>query len=300
MKKIVSVLMSILLIAAVFAGCTNKENKTESSDNLQTNSYITVDSHYAFADESVKRAYEKLCTAVIAGEESVSFNTQMLDDISQLFYTSFPLNSLVSSVDLLPDRTGVSIAYKNDIDTHKQLVADFNGRVDEILDACSLNSVSKDRFVFNLYSYITKNFQIDTAVVSVYDVIMNARGAAASINSAFEYLVRCGSGEASHVINTNGAGAMISLVKFNSDFYYFDLGSEIEDNAGTALKYFAMNDKRTAAYISGTFSYTDQIQVGTVTDDSYDKLQTSASYTVNDDGISVVYGNNESFLLEIN
>lgn len=299
MKKVLSILLSILLISAVFAGCNNKAENDNDAD-FNTDTYITVDSHYAFTDESVKRAYEKLCTAVIDGADTVNFNTQMLDDITQLFYTSFPLNALVSGIHLLQDRTGVSITYKNDIDIHKQKVSEFYSKVNEILDACNLDNAGKDRFVFNVYSYITTNFQIDTTVVSVYDVIMNSKGAAASINSAFEYLVLCGSGEASHVVNTTGAAAMISLVKFNSDFYYFDPGSEIISNSGAALKYFAMNDKRVSSYIFGGFNYTDQTEVGTVDDETYDNLAFSVSYTATDDGISVDYGNNDSFMLEIN
>lgn len=299
MKKVLSILLSILLISAVFAGCTNQGDKDNAAD-VSTDTYITVDSHYSFTDESVKRAYEKLCAAVIDGADTVSFNTQMLDDITQLFYTSFPLNSLVSDIHLLQDRTGVSITYKNDIDIHKQKVSEFYNKVNEILDACNLDNAGKDRFVFNVYSYITTNFQIDTTVVSVYDVIMNFKGAAASINSAFEYLVLCGSGEASHVVNTTGAASMISLVKFNSDFYYFDPGSEIISNSGAALKYFAMNDKRVSAYIFGGFNYTDQTEVGTVDNETYDNLAFSVSYKVTDDGISVDYGNNDSFMLEIN
>lgn len=299
MKKILSILLSVLLTAAVFAGCSNNEKKGN-ADDVASDTYITVDSHYAFADESVKRAYEKLCTAVINGEDTVSFNTQMLDDITQLFYTSFPLNSLVSDIHLLQDRTGVSITYKNDTDIHKQKVAEFYNKVNEILDACSLDSAGKDRFVFNVYTYITANFQIDSSVVSVYDVIMNCRGAAASVNSAFEYLVLCGSGEASHVVNTTGAAAMLSLVKFNSNFYYFDPASEIIANSGSALKYFAMNDKRVSSYIFGGLNYTDQTEVGAVDDETYDNLDSSDSYTVTENGISVNYGNNDTFMLDIN
>ena len=299
MKRFISIFLSVMLIAAVFAGCTDKEKKDNVTD-VSTDSFITVDSHYAFADESVKRAYEKLCAAVIEGADTVNFNTQMLDDISQLFYTSFPLNSLVSSINLLQDRTGISITYKNDTDTHKQKVSDFYKKVNEILTVCNLDSAGKDRFVFNVYSYVTTHFQIDTSVVSVYDVIMNAKGASASINSAFEYLVLCGGGEASHVVNTTGASAMMSLVKLNSDFYYFDPGSEIISSDGIALKFFAMNDKRVSSYIFGGFNYTDQTEVGAVDDDKYDNLAFSVSYTVTDGGISVDTGNNDSFMLEFN
>lgn len=301
MKKFLAVLMSVIFAAVSFSACSNETKKDETkkgSGEIDIN--ITIDSHYADIDTSVVRAYEKLCEAVLAGEESVTFNIQMLDDISQLFYTSFPLNSLVSSINILPDRTGVSLVYKNGNEEHKRLVSDFNSRVDEILSACDINNAGKDRFVFNVYTYITNNFQIDTSVVSVYDVIMNARGAAATINSAFEYLLLCGEVKASHIINTAGAGSMLSLAEFASDYYYFDPGSEITDNSGACLKYFAMNDERVNNYITGGMSYTDSEEVGAVTDDSYSKLASSVSYTADEKGVSVIYGNNESFLLEIN
>ncbi len=245
-------------------------------------------------------AYENLCNAVIKGEEEVKYNIRMLDSVNQLYYTGFPLNALVESIDIMPDSSGVKITYKNDIEAHLQLVADFNARVNEILTACGLGTVDNSRFVFNVYDYIIRNFEIDNSVVNAYDVIMQGKGVKSAVNSVFEYLVLCGGGKASHAVSYDNTPNMISLVNFNNDWYFFDPASEIEDNAGKALKYFGMNDKRIAAYISGQLEYTDGMPVGTVTDGKYSKLENSSSYEAKNDEISVTLSNDEIIVLDLN
>ncbi len=295
MKKIISVFISICIVVTVFAGCT-KDKTDEQADNLP----ITFDSHYANYDISAMSAYENLCNAVIKGEEEVKYNIRLLDSVNQLYYTGFPLNALVESIDIMPDSSGVKITYKNDIEAHLQLVADFNARVNEILTACGLGTVDNSRFVFNVYDYIIRNFEIDNSVVNAYDVIMQGKGVKSAVNSVFEYLVLCGGGKASHAVSYDNTPNMISLVNFNNDWYFFDPASEIEDNAGKALKYFGMNDKRIAAYISGQLEYTDGMPVGTVTDGKYSKLENSSSYEAKNDEISVTLSNDEIIVLDLN
>ena len=295
MKKIISVFISICIVVTVFAGCT-KDKTDEQADNLP----ITYDSHYADYDTSAMSAYENLCNAVIKGEEEVKYNIRMLDSVNQLYYTGFPLNALVESIDIMPDSSGVKITYKNDIEAHLQLVADFNARVNEILTACGLGTVDNSRFVFNVYDYIIRNFEIDNSVVNAYDVIMQGKGVKSAVNSVFEYLVLCGGGKASHAVSYDNTPNMISLVNFNNDWSFFDPASEIEDNAGKALKYFGMNDKRIAAYISGQLEYTDGMPVGTVTDGKYSKLENSSSYEAKNDEISVTLSNDEIIVLDLN
>lgn len=295
MKKIISVFISICIVVTVFAGCT-KDKTDEQADNLP----ITFDSHYANYDASAMSAYENLCNAVIKGEEEVKYNIRMLDSVNQLYYTGFPLNALVESIDIMPDSSGVKITYKNDIETHLKLVAEFNTRVNEILEACGYGSVNSSRFVFNVYDYIIKNFKVDNSVVNTYDVILQGKGVKSAVNSVFEYLVLCGGGKASHAVSYDNTPDMISLVNFNNDWYYFDPASEIENNSGKALKYFGMNDKRISAYISGQLEYTDGMPVGTVTDDKYSKLENSSSYEAKNDEISVVLSNDEIIVLDLN
>ncbi len=295
MKKLVSVFISICIIAAAFAGCS-KDKAEEQADSLP----VTYDSHYESYDASAISAYENLCKSVINGETEVKYNVRMLDSVNQLYYTGFPLNALVESIDILPDSSGVEIKYKNDTQTHLQLVAEFNAKINEILEACGLGNVDSSRFVFNVYDYINQNFQIDNSVVNTYDVILQGKGVKSAINSVFEYLILCGGGRASHTVSYDSTPNMISLVNFNNDWYYFDPASELENNGGKALKYFAMNDKRIGAYISGKPEYTDGMPVGTVTDDKYSNLESSSSYEAKSDGISVTLSNGENIVLVLN
>ena len=296
MKKIISVFISVCVVFAAFAGCS----KNEDNDKVQTEKIsVTFDSHYQNYDASAISAYENLCNAIINGEAQAKYNTRMLDSVNQLYYTSFPLNALVESISILPDSSGVEIKYKNDAETHLKLVAEFNARVDEILTACNVGTVSGSRFVFNVYEYITENFTVDNGVVSPYDVLMQGKGIKSAVNSVFEYLILCGGGKASHTVNYDNTPNMISLVNFNNDWYYFDPAGELEDNGGKALKYFAMDDKRVDSYISGQLTYTDGQVVGTVTDDKYGNLKNSSSFEDKNDEINVILSDGETFVLKL-
>lgn len=294
MKKIILVFISICIIAAALAGCSNNKAE-EQTDSLP----VIYDSHYESYDSSAISAYENLCNAIIKGETEVKYNIRMLDSVNQLYYTSFPLNALVESIDILPDSSGVEIKYKNDLDTHLKLVENFNNKVEEILKACSYESVTGSRFVLNVYNYIAQNFTIENSVVNVYDTIIQGKGIKSAINSAFEYLILCAGGRASHAVNMEGSANMISIANFNNDWYYFDVAEEIEKNGGRALNYFAMNDKRTDNYVSGQFKYTDGESIGAVTDDKYDKLEISSSYEIKNDDIEVLLSDGEKFVLEL-
>lgn len=280
MKKIISVLLAILLVTAGFSACSKV---TESADNNR----ITIDSHYSDIGESTIRAYEKLCAAVINAQSEVKFNTQLFDDVIQLFYTGFPLNVLVENIALSSDNSGVELTYKNDADTHKNMIEQFNARVDEILDECRYKKVSNDRFVFNAYNYIASNFKLDNSVLTVYDTIMTGTGASSCINSAFEYIILCAGIEASHMINSIGKGAILSCVKFNDGYYYFDVAKEISDTNGEALRFFAMNDERVGEYVTGPLKYTDKTAADSVEGTKYNHLKNSQSYTIDGDEIMV-------------
>ena len=136
MKKIICIILSLAIVTVLFSACSKQEVQ-EPAERL-----ITVDSHYADTDESVIRAYEKLCNAVIAGEKEVKFNTALTDDVYQLFYTCFPLYVLVDSIDALPDSSGVSVSYKNSDEEHLSLVNRFFDRVEEIKKASAVLCVA--------------------------------------------------------------------------------------------------------------------------------------------------------------
>lgn len=294
MKKTVSVLMLLCFIFGIFTACSNDS----AADQQQEEINITVDSHYENMDESSVRAYEKLCQAVIVGESEVKFNTSLIDDVNQLFYTCFPLYPLVESIDILEDASGVSVTYLHPQEEHVSLVNQFFDKIDEIKDACEYDKVSTDRYVFNVYTYLTQNMKIDNSVVTAYDTIMQGKGYSASVCSAFEYLVLQGGGKASHIMSTSGDQGIISMAEFQGTWYYFNPALDIEQNEGKALTGFAMNSGRVH---DSQFNYTDETPVDKVEDASFDKLENSVSYTADGDSVNVVCsGEEDAFVLNFN
>ena len=281
LKRIISLFLSAVVIVCAFYGCSSKQQE-HSLVNL-----ITADSHYENIDESSYRAYEKLCNAVINGESSAKFNISLLDDVNQLFYTGFPLNALVDEIRVEEDKSGVAISYKNDADTHKQLVSEFSGKIENMLEKCKEENANSDRVVFNAYTYVTSNFTVDNSIVTVYDTVIEGRGTSAAINSLFEYLVLLSGGKASHMLNLKGSLTVVSMVEFKGVNYYFDPAREIEKNSGKALVYFAMDQSRVGKYAPGRFTYTNQDNAPKITDREFEKLESSVSFTVGDNEISV-------------
>lgn len=300
MKKTISVLLSLILILSVFTACTKADNSESGDDKVfeGSNSQLnfTIDSHYENIDESAVRAYEKVCAAVISGEKEVKFNTSLLDDVHSLFYTSFPLFSLVESMQFLPDSSGVSLVYKNSDEEHMAAVSDFVVRINEIMKQCKYGQVNTDMYIFNVYTYLTSNFTVDNNVITVPDVLRNNKGHSAVISSLFEYLVLQGGGKASHIINVSSS-SMISLVEFKGQWYYFNPSLDIRNNQGKALTGFAMNSER-AGNIA--YTYTDYSDVGTVDDNTFDKLKGSVSFEILDNKVNVTCSDNNSFMLELN
>lgn len=282
MKKFLSVILLLVFVMSIFAACSDAAKEDDASQDSDVN--ITVDSHYENIDESSVRAYEKLCTAVVNGDSKVKFNTSLLDDVNQLFYTCFPLYPLVESIDLTGDSTGVTITYKNTAEEHLELVNAFYDKVDEIMQACEYGKVSTDRYIFNVYTYITSNMQSDSSVVTAYDAIMQGKGYSAAICSAFEYLVLQGGGKASHVISASDGQKIMSAAEFKDGWYYFDPAADIEDNGGKALTGFAVSSDRDGL---GSFNYTDGEPVDIQGSESFEKLAYSVSYTVDGDTVNV-------------
>lgn len=281
MKKILSVILLLVFMMSIFTACSDAA-KDDSVQDSEIN--ITVDSHYENIDESSVRAYEKLCTAVVNGDSEVKFNTSLLDDVNQLFYTCFPLYPLVESIDLMGDSTGVTITYKNTAEEHLELVNAFYDKVDEIMQACEYGKVSTDRYIFNVYTYITSNMQSDSSVVTAYDAIMQGKGYSSAVCSAFEYLVLQGGGKASHVISASDGQKIMSAAEFKNGWYYFDPATDIENNGGKALTGFAMGSDRDGL---GSFNYTDGEPVDIQGGESFEKLAYSVSYTVDGDTVNV-------------
>ncbi|MCM1285288.1 MAG: hypothetical protein NC213_06365 [Acetobacter sp.] len=294
MKKFISVIMCVILTVCLFSGCSEKTENNENSELLE----YTIDSHYTAAGESIIRAYKKVCEAVEKGETEVKFNYSMTDGVNQLFYTCYPLNILVSDIKRLDDNSGVQIKYVNDIDTHKELVSSFKDKLNSLKNECGFGEVGTNQYIFNVYSYISKNVTIDSSVTNTFDTIMNLKGVEASVNSMFEYLVLQGGGNACHAVNFSGASTMISTAKFNGEWYYFDPASEARENKGEALTRFAMNDDTVKKfYSSNEFTYTDQTDLLPVSDDKYTVLADSLSYKIDKSEVNVVLSNSDKVFM---
>lgn len=260
----------------------------------------TLDSHYSSADESTVRSFEKLCSAVENAESEVKISASMVDPVARLFYTCYPLFALVESMTPLDDNSGFSITYANDAETHQELVSQFKDKISQIMTDCGFGRVTVNEYIFNIYTYVTQNFTLESNASSTYDAIISGKGFSSYINSVFEYLVLQGGGKACHVVNYEGASTMLSTVKFNNFWYFFDPASEISDNAGKALKYFAMNDKDVKRiYSTDKFLYTDGTEIEKIKDNSYAELRNSVSFTYEKTQASVVVsGKDEAFIIK--
>ncbi|MCH5320427.1 MAG: hypothetical protein J1E36_01610 [Eubacterium sp.] len=292
MKRLICVIISLVMIISVFTACSKADNSDTNQKNQEN---ITIDTHYADIDESAVRAYEKLCDAVINYENEVKFNISLLDDVSQLFYTCFPLYPLVESIDFLEDQTGVSVTYVNSEEEHLSLVSQFFDKIEEIKAQCEYGSVNTDRYIFNVYTYITQNISIDNSVITTFDTALQGRGYSAPICSLFEYLVLQGGGKASHIMNLDAGANIISYVEFKGEWYYFNPVLDIQKNQGSSLIGFAMNDSRVGGL---EFNYTDESPVDKATDNTFDKLESSVSYALEGDKVNVICADNESFVLD--
>ena len=299
MKKAISLFLCAVVICTAFSACSDKNsgnNKTDSENTENIELKITTDAHYSSLDESSIRAYEKLCNAVLNYDSEVKFNTGLTDDVNQLFYTSFPQYILVDGIDFLDDNSGVTITYANDKETQNAKLKKFNDAISSIMNSCGYGKVSKNEYLFNVYTYITQNFTIDNSVTTVFDTAIQKKGMNSTLSGLFEYLLLQDDIKASHLINidSQSIAKMISLADFNGKKYFFDVTNEIEDNDGKALKYFAMDTARAQSSSQG-FKFTDNTPADAIKDSTYSKLGYSTSYTVKSSKVTVSLKGNDTF-----
>lgn len=295
MKKVLSILMVTVIVMLTFCSCSSSD---ESSSNEVSLKY-TYDSAYSNYDASVVRTYEALCEAVVNGEESFGMNVGMLGQVSQLFYTSFPLSALVTEINELDDGTGISIKYSSGTDEHLSKVKDFDQRVSDIVSNCQENATTQMAYIVNVYDYIAINcVESDTSSAdNVYSTIMSNKGNSFTLASMFEYLLLQNDIKAYHIIaeDKSGAGRGFSGAEIASKMYYFDVCAEYSLNNGNKLKYFGitMDDIKESGISS--MSYTN----GEDAIDSYDlkfqpcrdckewELKDSKLYVTKNDGVTV-------------
>ena len=254
MKKLLSILLALCLIAVCLTACAKEEEKPEETAELPL--AITYDAAYSNYDESVYSAYESLCTAIFNGETSARMNVGLFEDVLQLYYTSFPLNVLAEVIEN-PDGSGALISYKEDAETTKQNIAAFAEKINAIKTQCFDGTVSQTLFALNAYRYICESFQAGDGQ-NVYETVMNGNGNTDSYTRLFEYLLQQAGVPAYHVLAMDAAGATVPMTQASLDgqLYYFDVMMEQIVNCGTALRYFGMTtDDMTANQIGKTMQY---------------------------------------------
>lgn len=289
MKKIICILLSVVTAVVMFSACSaDKEAKSEKADfSLK----FTWDSHYSDVSEGAKTAYENAAQAIVNGDDSVSYSSQISDEVTILLYTSFPLISLVDSIDTASGGNSVTITYKNDKDKHAELVSAFSNKVQEIMEQCGYGSVSSNEYVVNVYHYVATNVAYDSNVTDTYSAITTGKGMSAAISGMFEYLLlQCGV-EASHMVGKDAAGTpwFFSRCKLGDTWYNFDIAAECAMNDGNGLTGFAMTDKEIISTgVQKGFTYSDQSEPAAVDmkENKYSVLRTSQSFEIKSDVIT--------------
>lgn len=289
MKKIICILLSVVTAVVMFSACSaDKEAKSENADfSLK----FTWDSHYSDVSEGAKTAYENAAQAIVNGDDSVSYSSQISDEVTILLYTSFPLISLVDSIDTASGGTSVTITYKNDKDKHAELVSAFSNKVQEIMEQCGYGSVSSNEYVVNVYHYVATNVAYDSNVTDTYSAITTGKGMSAAISGMFEYLLLQGGVEASHMVGKDAAGTpwFFSRCKLGDTWYNFDIAAECAMNDGNGLTGFAMTDKEIISTgVQKGFTYSDQSEPAAVDmkENKYSVLRTSQSFEIKSDVIT--------------
>lgn len=295
MKKISCIILSLLVLVFIFAGCSQK-TETQNSDKIK----YTYDSAYSY-DGSTISAYESLCDAVVTYKNEVRFNTGMLSDVLQLFYTSFPLNALVETLDYSDGNSGIKIIFKNDEKTHKELVSQFQDKISEIIRKCNTDS-SKYVFVINAYNYVSSNISLsEEDGLTVYDAIVSGKGNEYTYSNMFEYILQQGGIPAYHILATDESGASrgLSQADVNGALYFFDVGQEFKDNKGEKLLYFGMTtEELTACNVSNPL-YTSTDKAKEADNPYFDACRLCKSWEIDSSKKKLLVTRNDGVIVEI-
>ncbi len=295
MKKFISLFLVIVMVLTVFCSCSKSGSKHEKLS-------YTYDNYYLNDNDDVVKAYEKLCDAVVKGEKSVSFNIDLLDDVSRLYYTCFPLTVLVEEMSLNEKKNGLNLEYVNDLETHKTLVTEFANKVNEIMTECGYNKVSNKEYVLNVYSYVASKINYDINYTTTYDAIVKGYGSTSSFTSAFEYLLLQAGINASHVYGLNASGvSFMSIVEFDGENYLFAPGNENKANKGFGLSFFGISysDILNLGFTDG-LKYTDsEAVVFDETSEKYANLRDTVSYEYENGKISAIKSDGSSVEVEL-
>lgn len=295
MKKFISILLATVLICSVFASCGSKKTNSLGLE-------YTYDSYYSDVDKSVIKEYEKLCDAVVKGNDSVSIDMSHIDSINRLYYTSFPLSILVSKLSLDEGEKNIKIEYVNDIETHKKLVDEFVSKVKSIMEECGFGTASESEYILNLYSYISANIVHDINHTTTYDAIVYNLGSSSSYSSAFEYLLLQAGISASHIYGLNSKGvSFMTMAEINGENLLFAPFSEYKVDKGYGLSYFALSysDVLKLGFTDG-FKYTnDEAVVFDEVSEKFADLRDTVSYDYSDSIITAVKNNGETVTVSL-
>lgn len=242
MKRFLCVILCLMLTALSFSACagSGKNEETAEAPALAA----VYDSAYSGYDAGIVSAYESLCSAVFKGEESVRFNVGFTEKVRRLFYTSFPLNALVESVDENEDRSGVKVVYKLSKEEHLKAVEDFIAKVNAVLEKCK--DSNKNVTAIKLYNYIASGIQpSEDKTVSCYDTLMKSVGSSYSYAQLLSYLLQLCGIKSCYVLANDALGVPWGLVQaeIKGSWYYLDPMTEFYDNTGKKLMYFGMTEK---------------------------------------------------------
>lgn len=257
-KRIIAALLCLLLLAATFAACARQDDAKPAADPIK---FDTVDGAYSSYDTSTVSAYSDLCKAVYNAESEVRFNTGMFNDVIQLFYTSYPLSFLVKDITKMQDGSGVNIVYNKTQDEIITISKDFSDKVQSILTECRAGKINTRAFIINAYNYTATHISnSDKDGLNVYAAIMNGEGDSFTASGMFEYLLRQGGVNSSHIIARDSAGASwgVSIAQIDGENFLFDPMTEIIANKGTQLCYFGMTNEDAKAEGLKEFYYTNQ------------------------------------------
>lgn len=300
MKKILSLSLVICLITLLLCSCSNQkddDDKTYASSLL-----ITYDSVYSDYDESVINAYNEVCNAVINGDTEVRINTGLFSKVQRLIYTSFPLYDLVKNFECNEDGSGISIEYINDLQTHRELVSDFDKKIESIKNECSANGSNDLTYTINLYNYISRNIvPADDSTITCYQTITQGQGTSFSYSNMFEYLLAQKGIEVYHIIAYDMANVPfgISQAVINDSVYYFDVMSEYYDNNGENLVYFGMTSEDVKASGLQNMTYTNDEKAMDASDLEFDVCRSCKSWEIKDDNLIITRADDKKVAISI-
>ncbi len=296
MKRMIAAFLTFCLLVGCLAACTKEEKRPEETKD-EIPLAITYDATYGSYDESVYTAYETLCKAIFNGETAARFNVGLIEDVLQLFYTSFPLGVLVQVTEN-PDGSGAVIAYQEEVTVAKQKMADFAQKINDIKTQCFDGTVSQTVYALNLYKYICDSYREGDAE-NVYETVMQGAGNTETYTRLFEYLLQQAGIPAYHIIATNTVGATVPMTEAALDghLYYFDVMLENMINGGTALRYFGMTSDEVAANNITKTMYTNLAESSGASDLRFDSCRKSVSWEIN--GASLLVSMETGIIAEI-